>query len=515
VDSVTSAAPVSLYQVDGAQYGVPFDAGMVGILVQRRPVRAGRHHRPARHVGRLLAAGPDPEGRRDHPDRRRRRRQVARPLLVLVPDDARVRLRRDGRDRPDNDFTRDCVVAAGEKVLDLVALEPFQEGFLGAGWDAPDGESGTMASQQCRDGPHGPVGAGRVPHPGRHRRRLGDPVDGRLVPVPGGRRRRGRPDRRVRRCQRVRGRQGRPARGGRLPRVHHQRREPADVGSQQRAPGEPDRERRVTDPNMQAVFAGLNELDVPAAVPRPVLHGRGRRQVNDQTALLFAGATSPADAAAAITAVPAADPRPPERSVGDSPAGSHRAPSDHDMIPAPLTPPRVANRLGRMPWPTVAPVPRCLRCAVRVFLLYPIVQSTRYSLYDWNGLGPLDDFVGLDNFRRRFSDDRFRSTRSATTDPRRALAAGAAAVPRSASRCCSTRSIRGRAVLRTIFFAPYVLSEVVTGVVWRQILRPNGLLDRASMGSGSAAWSQGWLSDPTSCSTRCSSSSRGSTSGST
>ena len=37
-------------------------------------------------------------------------------------------------------------------------------------------------------------------------------------------------------------------------------------------------------------------------------------------------------------------------------------------------------------------------------------------------------------------------------------------------------------VLRTLFFAPYVLSEVVTGVVWRQILRPDGLLDQILRG---------------------------------
>jgi raffinose/stachyose/melibiose transport system substrate-binding protein len=47
----------------------------------------------------------------------------------------------------DNDFSRDCVIEAGRKVGDLLALEPFQEGFLGAGWDAPDGESGTMANE--------------------------------------------------------------------------------------------------------------------------------------------------------------------------------------------------------------------------------------------------------------------------------------------------------------------------------------------------------------------------------
>jgi raffinose/stachyose/melibiose transport system permease protein len=56
--------------------------------------------------------------------------------------------------------------------------------------------------------------------------------------------------------------------------------------------------------------------------------------------------------------------------------------------------------------------------------------------------------------------------------------------------------IKGRAFMRTVFFAPYVLSEVVTGVVWRQILRPNGLLDQSMDGAGLGGWVQGWLSDP-------------------
>ncbi len=62
--------------------------------------------------------------------------------------------------------------------------------------------------------------------------------------------------------------------------------------------------------------------------------------------------------------------------------------------------------------------------------------------------------------------------------------------------------IKGRAMLRTLFFAPYVLSEVVTGVVWRQILRPNGLLDE--MHDGGRAWvptRRGGCPTPTSCST--------------
>lgn len=47
----------------------------------------------------------------------------------------------------DNNWNVPAVVEAGERVAELVAMEPFQAGYLAAPWDAPDGESGVMASQ--------------------------------------------------------------------------------------------------------------------------------------------------------------------------------------------------------------------------------------------------------------------------------------------------------------------------------------------------------------------------------
>ena len=54
----------------------------------------------------------------------------------------------------------------------------------------------------------------------------------------------------------------------------------------------------------------------------------------------------------------------------------------------------------------------------------------------------------------------------------------------------------GRALLRTMFFAPYILSEVVTGVVWRQILRPKGLLDQSLTFIGAESLIREWVGDP-------------------
>jgi raffinose/stachyose/melibiose transport system permease protein len=148
-----------------------------------------------------------------------------------------------------------------------------------------------------------------------------------------------------------------------------------------------------------------------------------------------------------------------------------------------------------MPWTTIVVFLLPALLLYGMFLIYPIVQSTRYSLYDWNGLESLDNFIGLDNFRRAFNDPLFRD----------ALKHNAILIVLSLLLQIPTAlglalllnaRIRGRAVMRTLFFAPYVLSEVVTGVVWRQILRPDGLLDQSLEGVGLGAWTQGWLSDP-------------------
>jgi ABC-type sugar transport system permease subunit len=39
-----------------------------------------------------------------------------------------------------------------------------------------------------------------------------------------------------------------------------------------------------------------------------------------------------------------------------------------------------------------------------VFVIYPILQSVYYSLFNWKGLGPAVEFVALDNYRRILTD---------------------------------------------------------------------------------------------------------------
>ena len=42
-----------------------------------------------------------------------------------------------------------------------------------------------------------------------------------------------------------------------------------------------------------------------------------------------------------------------------------------------------------------------------LFVLFPIIQAAHFSLYKWNGLRPLTDFVGLGNYTRALADPIF------------------------------------------------------------------------------------------------------------
>jgi raffinose/stachyose/melibiose transport system permease protein len=130
-----------------------------------------------------------------------------------------------------------------------------------------------------------------------------------------------------------------------------------------------------------------------------------------------------------------------------------------------------------------------------LFVLYPIVQAAHYSLFDWNGLEALDDFVGLANFQRALADPVFLG--AIGHNALIAVLSLVVQVPFALGIALMlNRRFRGRAILRLIFFAPYVIAEVITAIVWSLILQPNGLADNllTTIGMGDAY--HPWLADP-------------------
>jgi raffinose/stachyose/melibiose transport system permease protein len=58
------------------------------------------------------------------------------------------------------------------------------------------------------------------------------------------------------------------------------------------------------------------------------------------------------------------------------------------------------------------------------------------------------------------------------------------------------RQFRGRTVLRLIFFAPYIIAEVITAIVWSLLLQPNGLSEHFLTAIGLEDAYHPWLADP-------------------
>ena len=153
------------------------------------------------------------------------------------------------------------------------------------------------------------------------------------------------------------------------------------------------------------------------------------------------------------------------------------------------------GKRGRRAWIAVLPFLLPALILYAVFVLFPIVQAVRFSLFKWNGLAPLTDFVGLANYERALADPVFLGAIShnfliiglslAIQIP---FALGLALV--------LNRRFRGRAVLRLLFFVPYVISEVITGIVWQLLLQPAGPVDGAMNAVGLGDLYQPWLADP-------------------
>jgi raffinose/stachyose/melibiose transport system permease protein len=130
-----------------------------------------------------------------------------------------------------------------------------------------------------------------------------------------------------------------------------------------------------------------------------------------------------------------------------------------------------------------------------LFVLFPIVQAARFSLYDWNGLEPLDQFVGLANFERALSDPTFLG--AVNHNAVIVVLSLAVQIPIAVGLALMlNRQFRGRAAMRLIFFAPYVIAEVITAIVWSLLLQPDGLTEHFLTAIGLGELYQPWLADP-------------------
>lgn len=124
-----------------------------------------------------------------------------------------------------------------------------------------------------------------------------------------------------------------------------------------------------------------------------------------------------------------------------------------------------------------------------LFLLIPMAQSARYSLYDWDGFGPptkIADYevaghnVGLGNYDLLVHNKVFQTAVRNSFLIMFMSVTIQLPIAMTLALMVGRGQLRGRKFFRMVLFVPYVFSEVITAIIWRYVLHPSdkGLVNK-------------------------------------
>jgi multiple sugar transport system permease protein len=109
-----------------------------------------------------------------------------------------------------------------------------------------------------------------------------------------------------------------------------------------------------------------------------------------------------------------------------------------------------------------------------LYVIYPIIESVLISFYQWDGLGP-KTWVGLQNYRDLFDDDSFYTSLKNNLIW---LVLYLLAIPAGlAVALFLNQTVAGIRLYKSLFFFPFVISQVVVGLIFSWFYAPGfGLL---------------------------------------
>jgi raffinose/stachyose/melibiose transport system substrate-binding protein len=139
-------AGVKLYQIDGKQYGIPYNLGVVGVWYNKKLFKKAGIDAPPSTWDEFLS------------DVQKLKTSGVTPLAVGEKDKwpgmfwwANLSLRIAGgqamaKAGQDGSFDSAGFVEAGKQLKRLIDMKPFQAGYLAAPWDGAGGEAATMGN---------------------------------------------------------------------------------------------------------------------------------------------------------------------------------------------------------------------------------------------------------------------------------------------------------------------------------------------------------------------------------
>lgn len=131
-----------------------------------------------------------------------------------------------------------------------------------------------------------------------------------------------------------------------------------------------------------------------------------------------------------------------------------------------------------------------------VLFLLPSIIGLLFSFTNWNAMSSNIKFIGLENYRKIFTDPTmwmvFKNNifYAVMTSILKGLFGLLLAL-------ALNRALRSRNALRTLFFLPMVISNLIVGLVFQQILHPDhGILNQFLTAIGLGSLTHGWIIEP-------------------
>jgi raffinose/stachyose/melibiose transport system permease protein len=142
-------------------------------------------------------------------------------------------------------------------------------------------------------------------------------------------------------------------------------------------------------------------------------------------------------------------------------------------------------------WLFVAPA----LAAYSVFVLWPVIQTFKYSLYSWDGIAPAR-WVGLANFKAVFTDHDL----IAVLEHAFELIIFFSGIPVVLGLVVATvmRRIASRrisAAARAVLFLPQIVPLVAAGIAWSWVLSSTGVVNQILKAVGLGSVTRAWLGD--------------------
>lgn len=109
---------------------------------------------------------------------------------------------------------------------------------------------------------------------------------------------------------------------------------------------------------------------------------------------------------------------------------------------------------------------------VGTFEYWPVIYNAYLSFTDWDFLAAAPEFVGLENYQEMFTDPDFRKVLLNTLFFTGAVVIGSVVIGLALALLFNQR-LRGRAIVRTVAFAPHIVSGAAVAMLWLFIFDPS------------------------------------------